>query len=440
MLVPLIRVVRCAPKSHPCPTCGTHGRRKRRLYRRIRSLAYRQDASLDVHYAEYQSRCDCRKSFRSWPVDVPAKAEYDDLVRAAVLDRLLDDGLNVERTRVAMKRDFLLGLSSGFVYDCLDWELRRLNPPEHRKRTLENFSGTLCIDELHLGKHTLLLATDPLADEVVGFALVSANDQAHMRRFLLLLKYWGFLPEVVISDGSNLYPALLAEVWPQAAHQLCVFHVLQDITGKVLDGVRRLRRACERRGKGGRKRKRGRPKKGAKKRPASKGPTNKEKAAFVFKRRYLIVKRQENLSKQERADLRQMLVYLPELKVLWGFSQEAYKVWQTEQSRQVARWRWSRLANNKEYQQVAELKEALEWLDEEKFKKTQAFLGQPIQERQKTNNHVERMNRRLRFDEKTRYKWRKRKSIVRFVLLRISRHTPQPKPYGQHQPPPQEPG
>ena len=435
MLVPLVRAVRCAPKCHPCPTCGTHGRRKRRLHRRIRSLAYRQEAFLDVHYAEYQARCDCRKSFRSWPVDVPAKAGYDDLVRAAVLDRLLDDGLNVERTRAAMERDFLLELSSGFVYDCLDWQLRRLNLPEHRARALANFSGRLCVDELHLGRHTLLLATDPLADEVVGFALVSVNDQAHMRRFLLMLKYCGFLPSVVISDASNLYPPLPAKVWPPAAHQLCVFHVLQDITAKVLDAVRRLRRACERRGKGGRKRKRGRPKKGSKKRAASKGPTNKEKAAFVFKRRYLIVKRQENLSEQERADLGQMFAYLPGLKVLWKFSQEIYKVWDTEQSRRVARWRWNRLKNNEEYQQVAELKEVLEWLDEEKLTRTQAFYEQPPRERQKTNNHVERMNRKLRFDEKARYKWRRRKSIVRFVLLRISRHTPRPKTHDQHQPP-----
>jgi hypothetical protein len=68
--------------------------------------------------------------------------------------------------------------------------------------------------------------------------------------------------------------------------------------------------------------------------------------------------------------------------------------------------------------------------------KTQAFCGQPVSERQKTNNHVERMNRRLRFDEKARYKWRKRKSIIRFILLRISRHVPKPKTQGQQPPPP----
>lgn len=436
MLAPRVRVVRCAPKTHPCPTCGKRGRRKRHLRRRIRSLAYRQEAFLDVGYAEYRSRCACRKFFRSWPIDVPAKSDYDDKVRRAVLDRLLDDGLNIERTREAMRRDFLLELSSGFVYDCLDWQLARLKLGEHRRRTLEDFSGTLCVDELHLGKHTLLLATDPLSDEIIAFALVRVNDQAHLRRFLLMLKYWGFLPQVVISDGSNLYPAVLAEVWPAAAHQLCVFHVLQDVTDKVLDAVRRLRRACERRGKGGRKRKRGRPSKGAKKRAASRGPTAKEKAAFVFKRRYLIVKRAESLSEQERADLEVLFGYLPELKVLWRFSQEVYKVWQTEQSRKVARWRWSRLKNDEAYRGVAELKEVLEWLDGEKMDKTQAFCVQPEAERQKTNNHVERMNRKLRFDEKARYKWRKRKSIVRFILLRISCHVPKPKTQAQHQPPP----
>src|SRR5262245_9952773 len=430
MLAPRVRVVRRAPSTQPCPSCGKRGRRKRHLHRRIRALASRPEAYLRVPSAEYQARCSCLKAFRSWPIDAPAKAGYDGLVRQAVLDRLLEDGLNVERARCAMKRDFLLELSSGFVYDCLDWQLARLNLPEHRRRTLENFSGTLCVDELHLGKYALLLATDPLADEVIAFALVRVNDQAHLRRFLLMLKYWGFLPEVVISDGSNLYPGVLAEVWPQSAHQLCVFHVLQGVTDKVLEAVRRLRRHKARRGNAGRKRKPGRPGKRARQR-AGRGPTNKEKAAFLFKRRHLIVKRQESLSEQERADLGVMFSYLSELKVLWEFSQEIYKVWQTQQSRKVARWRWSRLKNNESFQGVPELKGLLDWMQGERLDKTQSFHRQPLGQRQKTNNHVERMNRKLRFDEKTRYKWRRRKSIVRFVLLRISRLVPQPKCHDQ---------
>ena len=33
--------------------------------------------------------------------------------------------------------------------------------PRIGRKVLEHFSGTLCVDELHLGRFTLLLATDP---------------------------------------------------------------------------------------------------------------------------------------------------------------------------------------------------------------------------------------------------------------------------------------
>jgi hypothetical protein len=57
------------------------------------------------------------------------KADYDDLVREAVLNRSLDDGLNVERTRAARNRDCLLELSSGFVSDCLERSASTLIAP-----------------------------------------------------------------------------------------------------------------------------------------------------------------------------------------------------------------------------------------------------------------------------------------------------------------------
>jgi transposase-like protein len=111
-----------------------------------------------------------------------------------------------------------------------------------------------------------LLATDPLRDRPVGFASVDKNDADHMRRFLKNLKSHGFEPQVVVTDGSPLYPALLTELWPDARHQLCVFHVLKDINAKVLEAARRLRRQMARRGNRGRKRKRGRPAKSRAKR------------------------------------------------------------------------------------------------------------------------------------------------------------------------------
>jgi hypothetical protein len=222
------------------------------LHRRVHSLAYRQVAWLDVTYAEYRCHGRCRKYFRTWPLDVPPKAHYDGAVRQAVLDRILLDGLNVARTRQAMRRDFLLELSEGSVYDCLRWKVAQFDLAAHRRLVPPQFSGTLCVDELHLGAYTLLLATDPLADLPVAFALVSANDQPHMGQFRGNLKRWGLSPRVVASNGSHLYLALLAQLWPDPKHRLCVFHVLRDLLEKVLGVVRRLRRGQARRSRAGR--------------------------------------------------------------------------------------------------------------------------------------------------------------------------------------------
>jgi Transposase len=414
---PIIRRIRHAPKQAPCPHCGRLGRRKRILHRRLRSLAYHQVAWLEVTYAEYRARCRCHKYFRTWPLDVPPKASYDAIVRQAVLDRLLRDRLNVEQTRAAMLRDFGVALSEGFVYDCLRGQVARLDLGAHRRRVLEEFSGTLCVDELHLGRFTLLLATDPLADLPVGFALVEANDQEHMGRFLRNLACWGLRPEVVVSDGSGLYPELLAAIWPGAQHQLCVFHLLRDVLNKVLDGVRRLRRAQARRGRSGRKRRPGRPGRRQQARRQRRGPTAKEKAAFVWKHRFLIVKRADKLTDREKADLAQLLGYLPELRVLRSFSQDLYRLLGDSQTLRVARWRWTWLRYDARYQQVHELVEGLELLAEPKLTKMMAYLGQPAERQVRTNNHVERMNRRLRFAEKVRYRWRRQKWVVRWVVL-----------------------
>src|SRR3954452_15570642 len=283
---PLVIPRHCAPKKAPCPKCGKHGRRKRKLPpRRVRTVAYKAVAFLEITCGEYQAHCGCCTTFRNTPEDVLPRALYDNKVRDLVLGRILKDGMNVEQTLESLEREFLLDLSTGFVYDVLHDHAARLDMAAHRRKVLERFSGTLCVDELHLGRFTLLLATDPLSDLPVAFALVAANDQPHMRRFLGNLKTWGLTPQVVVPDGSNLYPAVLAELWSEADHQLCIFHVIKDINELILDAVRRLRSAMSRRGKAGRKKKRGR--KGAKSKAAARrGMTLKQKASFVFKHRY----------------------------------------------------------------------------------------------------------------------------------------------------------
>jgi hypothetical protein len=416
---PIVIPVHCAPKKAPCPKCGKRGRRKRTVTRRVRTVAYKAVAYLEITYGEYAARCDCSTTFRNTHEDVLPRSAYDNKVRDLVLDRILKDGMSVERTLLSLRREFLLDLSSGFVYDVLRDRVAQLDLATHRREVLEHFSGTLCVDELHLGRFTLLLATDPLSDLPVAFALVGANDQDHMRRFLGNLKTWGLAPGVVVTDGSNLYPSVLDELWPDADHQLCVFHVIKDINELILDAVRRMRTAMSRRGQAGRKKKRGR--KGAKAKAAAKrrGLTVKEKAHFVFKHRHLVVKRRENLTEEERADLKRMLEYLPALATLRRFADRIYWVFDTPKDWHQASCRRSALVRDAASLAVPELAKAMKQLDDEKFAKLMAYLNNPASRRVRTNNHVERTNRMFRFLEKVRYKWRGRRTLVRFVVLTL---------------------
>jgi transposase len=416
---PIVIPVHCAPRKAPCPKCGKRGRRKRTITRKVRTVAYKAVASLEITYGEYAARCECSTTFRNTPKGVLSKAKYDNKVRDLVLERILDDGMSIERVLQSLQREFLLDLSTGFVYDVLHDFAAGLDMAAHRRKVLEHFSGTLCVDELHLGRFTLLLATDPLSDLPVAFALVAANDQDHMRRFLKNLKTWGLQPKVVVTDGSNLYPAVLAELWPDADHQLCVFHVIQDINKLILDAVRRMRTAMSRRGKAGRKKKRGR--KGAKTKAtaARKGMTLKEKASFVFKHRYLIVKRRENLTESESKDLQQALESLPGLATLRRFADRIYWLFDTPKDLHQASCRRAAIVRDSAFLSVPELVKALEQVRDEKFPKLMAYLRNPVGRRVRTNNHVERTNRMFRLLEKVRYKWRERKTLVRFVVLTL---------------------
>ncbi len=418
---PRVRVVKrqCAPATFPCPHCGRAGRFKQAHTRLVRDIAYGEILVVELTVGEYRARCSCCKTFRSHVEGIELRAQYTNRVREAVIDRLLDDTMSMERTREALQRDFHLDLSQGFLYDCLDWKVHQVNMPAYRQWTLENFSGTLNVDEIHLGHRTLLLATDPLSDFPVAFALVSANDQDHMRRFLLNLKNLGFQPKVVVTDGATLYPKILAELWPDARHQLYVFHVIKEINECVFDAVRRLRRRHAQ--TGGRKRKRGRRSKAQKRACARQAATRKEQAYFIWKRRHLLVTRSDHLTARQRRQLSQMFEYLPELRRLRQFVLHLHRLFDPTRSFRYAANQWVSLVTTPEYLADPDLARALGMLTEEKFEKMTAYLDSPLGQRVRTNNHVERTSRRLRYLEKVRYKWRRRRTIERFVILAFDR-------------------
>src|SRR5580692_11153287 len=108
---PIVIPVHCAPRKAPCPQCGKRGRRKRTRTRSVRTVAYKAIALLEITYGEYQARCDCCTTFHNTPDGVLPKAKYDNRVRDLVLERLLDDGMSIERALASIRREFLLDLS-----------------------------------------------------------------------------------------------------------------------------------------------------------------------------------------------------------------------------------------------------------------------------------------------------------------------------------------
>jgi hypothetical protein len=118
---------------------------------------------------------------------------------------------------------------------------------DYQPWVIASFSGVLCVDEVYQGEVALLLAVDPAApdgDRLVGYTLLAKKgvDAGAVKAFLARLRDAGIAPAEVITDDSTLYPAVLAEIWPAAAHQLCLFHATRRVVEAANDVVKHVRR------------------------------------------------------------------------------------------------------------------------------------------------------------------------------------------------------
>ena len=70
--------------------------------------------------------------------------------------------------------------------------------------------------------------------------------QNDIRRFLADFKarldVRGLAVRGVTTDGSELYPEPLKELWPDVPHQVCEFHVIKEITKAVLHALAATRK------------------------------------------------------------------------------------------------------------------------------------------------------------------------------------------------------
>lgn len=407
------------PKYYPCPQCGKKGKRKQTIERSVKHIGpLHRPSFIKAKVGVYQARCQCCKFFQAPIPGVPHQGHYTFAVREAVANSVIRDRMPYRLVIEKMLEDYSLDLSLGYVHSCFLWAHEQIDMEAHWQFVLENFSGVLCIDEVHDSGRTILFATDPLNDFTVSFKLVEKNDQTNMDAFLQSLKDRGIAVIVAISDGSPLYKNCLQSWWQDCQHQLCIFHVFKEVNKLVLDGVRAIKNQIKRQGNKGRKKHPGRPtKKAQQQRQAKSEMTKKEQATFIWEHQYLIVKKPENLTDQDTLDLALMLEIAPQLKLFRLFNHQFYHLFEKGISKQTARLRRTLMVNNLEYQANPFLAKALKKLKKESFEKMITFLE--WENVDCTNNHVERNNRCFRMMQKTRYKRRKPHTINKMIELHL---------------------
>jgi len=198
---------------------------------------------VSVHYCEQ-----CGRYFRSQPVFLRPDAIYCNRVVTLAAQSVYRDGMAMVRVAQRLARDYWVQPSEASIRQwCKAYSAGLSLTSDYQEWIRGEFSGVLCVDEVYQGEVALLLAVDPACaqgDRLVGYQLLRGKvEQAQVEQFLQRLRNLGIAPEQVITDGSALYPAVLAKVWPTAAHQLCLFHETRAVTRAVLDVLRDVREA-----------------------------------------------------------------------------------------------------------------------------------------------------------------------------------------------------
>ncbi len=151
------------PDDHPCPRCGLPGRLKHTTTRSVRHVAvlYRR-CWIVAEVGAYKARCECCLYFQAQIPGVPPRGRYSYEVRNTIANALIRDRMPYTLVQLRMLEDHCLSVSLGYLHQCFVWAHEQIDMESHWAFVLANFSGVLCIDEVHDSGRTILFATDPL--------------------------------------------------------------------------------------------------------------------------------------------------------------------------------------------------------------------------------------------------------------------------------------
>jgi Transposase len=288
--------------------------------------------------------------------------------------------------------------------DYLDW-------------ALEDFSGYVAADELYDGPYCVLSLVDNrtfkrIMYEVLDHSPKQTDIAAFFTRFRAALQVRGQTLHGITTDGSNLYPGPISEVFGAVPHQICEFHVIAELTKAVLRAVAKLRKELAAKIP---KLPRGRPSSKAAKRAARTKKRAADKITDLFDHRYLFV--QHDLTPTEQKTLVRISRGQPQLRALRQIMDEVYRLFDRRCRTDTA---WAKLAKLRQrVRRFKRLGKTLDKLFSPNLDKALTFLDDKLLP--STSNAVERGNRRHRKMQKTVYRVRNKDQLHARIALDMVR-------------------
>ena len=278
---------------------------------------------------------------------------------------------------------------------------------------LAEFSGYVALDELYDGPFCVLSAVENRRYKRILYDVLD-HDPTHedIRAFLERLKTALAVRDLtllgVTTDGSQLYPDPLRDVFGDVPHQVCEFHVVKEVVKAVLRAVTSERKNLAAKQPTLPK---GRPRTKAAKQAARKKKRLAQQGAEVFTHRHLFVK--HHLKPSERKQLWRITRGLPLLRKLREIMEQVYALFDRRCRMQTALDKLTKL--RRRLDRFKHLGESLKKLFSPTLEKALVFLDDKLLP--STSNAVERGNRRYRKMQKSIYSVRTQEQIKARIAL-----------------------
>jgi len=224
----------------------------------------------------------------------------------------------------------------------------------------------------------------------------------------------GLKVEGITTDGSNLYPKTIQEVFGSVPHQVCHFHVISALAKAARETVVKLYKQEVSKLP---KFKGGRPRQGVDQKWAQQVEEKKQRLLKLFRHRYTLVAREPEEAKLK--ELLELLEPYPQIVQVRDLMQQVYGLYECGSSDQALdklagiRFQAAVLPDQKS---VAALVSAL---NGPCIEKSLVFLDHP--DLPATSNAVERGNRRHRKMQKSVYRVRTKRQLERRLALDLLR-------------------